>query len=363
MRSAVAALALAGGLAALPAWADWPIFRGDAEQNGVSPAKLPGQLTVKWQVKTGEGVPGTAAVVGGVVYVGSLDKNLYAIDLASGQVKWKATLGPIKSPVGVKDGAVYVGDEDGKFHCVDAATGQKRWSFEAEGEITSGANFAGDTVLFGSHDQTLYCLGRDGKERWRFKTDGPVYGSPAVVGDRTFVAGCDSALHVLDVATGKEVANVDLGGQSGATAAVRGDQLYVGTMTNQVLAIDWKKAQTVWSFEAARHKQPFYASAAVTDELVVVGSRDKRVYALDRKTGRQAWDYTTGNRVDGSPVVANGRVYVGSLDGNLYVLDLAKGTEAQPPIKLDGPVSGSPAVVDGSVVVGTEAGTVYCFGG
>jgi outer membrane protein assembly factor BamB len=350
-------------LVALPAAADWPIFRGDAEQNGVSPAKLPGPLTIKWQVKTGESVPGSAAIVGGVVYVGSLDKNLYAIDLATGRVKWKSLLGPIKAPVGVKGAAVYVGDEDGKFYCVDAATGQKRWAFETDGEITSGANFAGDTLLFGSHDQTLYCLGLDGKERWRFKTDGPVYGSPAVVGDRTFVAGCDSALHVLDVNTGKEVANVDLGGQSGAAAAVRGEQLYVGTMTNQVLGIDWKKAQTLWTFEAARHKQPFFASAAVTDDLVVVGSRDKRVYALNRKTGQEVWNYVTGNRVDGSPVVAGGRVYVGSLDGNFYVLDLAKGTEVQPPIRLDGPVSASPAVADGAVVIGTEGGTVYCFGG
>jgi outer membrane protein assembly factor BamB len=350
-------------VAALPA-ADWPLFRGDSLQSGVSAVKLPGQLRERWTVKTGESVDGTAAIAGGVVYVGSFDQNLYAIDLATGQVKWKTKLGPTKAAVAVKDGAVYLGDADGKFYCVDAATGQKRWTFETDGEINSGANFAGDTVLFGSYDQTLYCLGRDGKERWRFKTEGPVNGSPAVVGDRTFVAGCDSSLHVLDVATGKEVvAGVDLGGQAGATAAVRGEQLYVGTMANQLLAIDWKQGKIVWTFEAARHKQPFYASAAVTDTLVVVGSRDRRVYAIDRKTGQEVWSFLTGNRVDGSPVVAGDKVYVGSLDGIFYVLDMAKGTEVQPPIKLDGPIAGSPAVVDGAVVIGTGAGTVYCFGG
>src|SRR5262249_48639876 len=142
---------------------------------------------------------------------------------------------------------------------------------------TSGANFAGDTVLFGSHDQTLYCLGLDGKERWRFKIDGPVNGSPAVVGNRTFVAGCDSALHVIDLATGQQLATVDLGGQAGATAAVSGNRLFVGTMTNEVLGIDWQKAEVVWRYEAAQRKQPFYASAAVTDKLVVVGGRDRRV--------------------------------------------------------------------------------------
>ena len=41
---------------------------------------------------------------------------------------------------------------------------------------------------------------------WKFKTAGPVNGSPAVAGGRTFVAGCDSTLHVLDMANGKELA-------------------------------------------------------------------------------------------------------------------------------------------------------------
>src|SRR5262249_26015069 len=146
-----------------------------------------------------------------------------------------------------------------------------RWKFETGDQILSGVNFAGDNVLFGSYDETLYCLSPDGKEVWKFKTQGPVNGSPAVVGDRTFVAGCDSSLHVLDTKQGKELSAVELGGQSGASAAVAGDQLYVGTMTNQFLAIDWKKGQVVWAFEAAKRKQPFFASAAVTDKLVIAG--------------------------------------------------------------------------------------------
>src|SRR5439155_409363 len=147
---------------------------------------------------------------------------------------------------------VYVGDSDGLFHCVDAATGKQRWTFETGAEIVSGANFTGDRVLFGSYDETLYCLSKEGKALWRFKTQGPVNGSPAVVGDRTFVAGCDSELHVLDTIKGTELTSVDLGSQSGATAAVAGDRLYVGTMGNQVLAIDWKKGEVLWGTELKR---------------------------------------------------------------------------------------------------------------
>ena len=44
-----------------------------------------------------------------------------------------------------------------------------------------------------------------------------------------------------------------------------GDQLYVGTMTNEVQAVDWKKGEMAWTFEPPKRAQPFYASAAVTE--------------------------------------------------------------------------------------------------
>src|SRR6185437_3853749 len=221
--------------------------------------------------------------------------------------------------------------------------------------------FAGDLVLFGSYDETLYCLTKDGKEKWKFKTQGPVNGSPTVAAGKTFVAGCDSSLHVLDIATGKETKAVELGGQSGATGAVLGDHLYVGTMTNQFEAIDWKKGAIAWTFKAAERAQPFYGSAAVTDDFIVVGSRDKRIHALDRKTGKEAWSFATEGRVDASPVVVVKRVYAPSLDGKLYVLELASGKQLAK-IELDAPVAGSPAVAAGRLVIGTSKGTLYCFG-
>lgn len=357
----LALVALAGLDNKQPA-ADWPVFRGNPLQTGVATSSLPDRLAILWQVKTRDGVESTAAIVDDTVFVGSLGGTLHALELATGKEKWVYKAGPIKAPVSVRDGLVYVGDEDGLFHCVAAATGQKRWAFETGGEISSGANFVGDLVLFGSGDEHLYCLTKDGKERWKFRVPGgPVMATPAVVQNRTFVAGCDSALHVIDVENGKELAQVDLGGQVGATAAVAGEQLYVGTMSSEVFALNWTKPDVAWKFEAQERKQPFYSSPAVTEKLVVVGSRDKRVYGLDRKTGKEAWSFATRGRVDSSPVVVGNRVLVGSMDKHLYVLDLAQGTEVQR-VQLADAVVASPAVAGGRVVIGAGDGTVYCLG-
>jgi outer membrane protein assembly factor BamB len=351
------------GLIARRGVAGWPLFRGNPFQTGVATSPLPAELGIRWTVKTKDSIESAAAIVAGTVYVGSMDERLRALDLKTGQEKWAYKAAPFKAPPSVLDGLVYVGDVDGVFHCVEAATGKKRWTYETGQEISSGANFTRDGILFGSADETLYCLGKDGKERWKFKVPGgPVLGSPAIVGNRTFAAGCDSSLHVLDTNTGKQVAPpVDLGGQVGATVAIVGDHLYIGTMSSEVLAIDWKKGSIDWRFAADNRRQPFYASAAVTDKLVVVASRDKHVYALDRQTGQQVWAFPTRNKVDGSPVVVDTRVVVGSLDKNLYVLDLAKGTELQK-FDLGSPINASPAVAEGCLVVGTSDGAVYCLG-
>jgi outer membrane protein assembly factor BamB len=336
----------------------WPVFRGDVLQSGVADAKLPAKLEVLWTFKAKDSIEGSAVVAEGVAYVASFDEFLYAVDLKSGRQKWRYKAGPCTASPAFKDGRVVVGNLDGVFHCIDAVKGTKLWTYKVDGEIKASATFAGDDVLFGCYgDDTLYCLTPEGKERWKFRTEGPVNGSVAVAEGHTFVAGCDSMVRVLDVKTGKEDRAVDLGGQCGAGAAVRGDRLYVGTMTGQFKAIDWKKGTLAWEYEG----REFYASAAVTEDRVVVGGRDRKVHVLDRKTGRQVWTYLTRGNVDSSPVVAGGRIYVGSYDRHLYVLDLARGTLVQK-VPLDGPIAGSPSVADGRVLIATLEGTLYCLG-
>jgi outer membrane protein assembly factor BamB len=349
--------------------ADWRVFHGNAQQTGVAASPLPQELAVRWTFQTKgalsenkDPIESTAAIDQGTAYVASLDEHVYALDLATGKEKWHFKAGSFKASVGVQGTAVYAGDVEGIFHCLDAVTGKERWKYDTGAEITSGPNFIRGGVLFGG-EETLYCLSSEGTLRWKFKVPGgPVMGSPAVIGDRTFAAGCDSTLHVIDTTTGKEVAaGVDLGGQVGATVALLGDRLYVGTMSSQVLGIDWKKGAILWNFAAESRQQPFLSSPAVTDKLVVVGSRDKHLYALDRQSGKMLWSFPTRNKVDSSPVIVGQRVFVGSNDGNLYVLDVAKGTELQR-FKLGGSITASPAVAEDCLVIGTGDGVVYCLG-
>src|SRR5207249_1843701 len=161
----------------------------NALQTGVSSGTLPEQLAVRWTFQAKDSIEGTAAIVADTVFIGSMDEHLYALDLANGKPKWSYKAGPIKAPPSIRAGKLYVGDLDGNFHCLDAASGKKLWSFDMMAEISAGASFAGENILVGSGDETLYCLSADGKPRWKFKVPGgPVLGTPAVVANRTFAA-------------------------------------------------------------------------------------------------------------------------------------------------------------------------------
>src|SRR5438477_6566158 len=137
----IGALSLIGpGLASALENLDWPIFRGNPLQTGVAGSSLPDKLVIRWKFKAKDAIEGTAAIVHGMVFVGSMDGNLYALDLASDKEKWTYKAGPIKGAPSAHGDQVFVGDADGLFHCVDATTGKKRWTFNAGAEVTSGGN-------------------------------------------------------------------------------------------------------------------------------------------------------------------------------------------------------------------------------
>jgi outer membrane protein assembly factor BamB len=361
---------LLGAAAALflgkPGEADWPVFRGNPVQTGVAEGELPNPLQVLWQHKAKKAFESTAAISGGMVYVGCEDELVYALKLSDGEVKWKYKAGaPVRVGVAASGECVYAGDEDGVLHCIHAQSGEQKWIYDTKAEITSAASFDGDRVLFGAGDSLLYCLDKNtgGKPLWTFKVPGgPVMGSPAIIGGKTFVAGCDNTLHVIDVTNGKELQSVELSGQVGATPALIGDHLYIGTMTNQVQAVNWKKREISWTYEAKKKQQPFAASVAATDEFVLGASRDRCLHGIDRKTGNATWIFTTEGKLDSSPVVAGKRVYVPSNDGKLYVLTLATGERIQAIELATRGILASPAVSDGRLVIGTIDGMLYCLG-
>lgn len=352
----------------------WPSFRHDLAQTGIATSPLPDKLELLWEATLGEQILATAAIVGEFVYVPCLSGELVCLKRQTGEKVWayktvekveKNSFAPgFKSSPTVTADGIYLGDEEGVFHAIDRATGKGRWKFTTGGEIYSSAAVVEGRVLFGSYDNCLYCVSEtDGKLQWKYETQGYVHCAPAVVDGIAFIAGCDEHMRGIDVKTGEQKVELPLETYLIASPAIVGDQLYVGTYSSEVVAVDWKKKEVVWRYTGGNGEFPFHSSAAVTDKLVIVGGRDKIVHAIDRATGKKAWTFPTRARVDSSPVVVGDRVFIGSNDGNLYELGLTDGKERWKH-NAGKPVSAAPAVGEGVLVIGSESrdGKVYCFG-
>lgn len=342
---------------------NWAQFRGNHSLTGVSQSNVPSSLKPLWTYEAGDSIESSAAIVGGTVFVGSNKGDLVALSLENGSVYWTFSTGaPIgESSPAYSGGVVYVGNQGGWINAVNASDGRKLWAYKVGGEIKSSPVVVGDRVLMGSYDEQLYCLStRDGSLQWKFKTNGPVHATPGVADGMAFIAGCDELFRAIRISDGKEVFHISSGAYTGASPALRGGSAFYGTFDNEVLGVDLTKREISWRYEHPQRKFPFYSSAAVTSSHVVLGGRDKMVHGLTL-AGKAAWTFMTRQRVESSPAIAGGRVFVGSNDGRFYVLNVNTGAKLWE-FDTGAPLSASPAIANGRIVIGSQDGRLYCFG-
>ena len=139
------------------------MFRANPARTGVFPSDGPTTLSESvWTFKTdvrNDGFGSSPAVAGGVVYVGSLDNWLYALDAETGQEKWRfKTDGEVVSSPAIAGRVVYVGSNDGRLYALDVETGQEKWRFKTGGPVASSPAIAGGVVYFSSLDGYLYAV-------------------------------------------------------------------------------------------------------------------------------------------------------------------------------------------------------------
>ncbi len=335
-----------------------------------------------------------------------------------GGLKWKfQTGGPVKSSPAVVDGVVYVGSDDGHLHALDGETGGEVWKFKAGGPVHSSGTVANGRVYFGSNRGLLYALdARSGEPAWQFTVPGckSVGGSPVVAygcvfaymrgwGYKTGLVAVDAEsgekicrypisdapniLHAFTLAEGQLLANgggnangmgagcnaVDV--RTGRPRELRTDRVS-GTPVYEdgvvygsgmcISAVDFQTGQEKWVtwLEGTGWKDPetyqstSHAAPLLYGGSLYVGNETGHFYAFDALRGKRRWRIDVGGPVRSSAAGAGGAVYFGCDDGHLYALDAATGRELWK-FKTAGPIRSSPCVADGVVYVGSDDGCLY----
>jgi outer membrane protein assembly factor BamB len=99
---------------------------------------------------------------------------------------------------------VYMGSADGILYALDAATGEERWRFATDVVFTSSPAVSQETV-FAASGQSLYALDAGtGIERWRFETSDVLASSPAIAGGLVYIGSWDGAVYAMGSSDGNQ---------------------------------------------------------------------------------------------------------------------------------------------------------------
>lgn len=358
------AAAAAQGATPTPAGQDaWPFYGHNLSDTrattraGISSDNIT-SLTPSWEVEVGGPVTATPVVSEVVVYVGSWDGNLYAIDLESGTINWTydsgaAVLEPdLQVPLGITgsaavvDGIVYVGDASAQVHAIDAATGAGIWTVRADNQpnasIWSSPLVSGNRLYIGIASGAKE-EGLRGSVVALDTTDGGVQW-------QTYLApeGADGASVFTVPAIDEARGALYVGTQNAYSAnpAPYGDPI-------SIVALDLETGERQWAFSPIGDRETaptedigFSASpnlfTAVIDgeqrDLVGEGQKSGDYWALDRDTGEVVWQTKV------SPAG-----FIGGMEGTSAVSDGVIAVPATDWTEFEGPASG--------MVTGLDAAT------
>ena len=293
-----------------------------------------------------------------MVYFGSTDHDLYAVDLETGARKWEFKTGSrvVSSPA-VDQGAVYFGSYDGAFYAVDAATGQQKWKFKTGGErrfaakhlhgslptrgddarsfrllsFLAGGELPG-SCYFGSGDGNVYALNAaDGSLKWKFTTGDVVHASPALADGTLYIGSWDSFFYAIDAATGKEKwrfktgEDHDIHNQVGiqSSAAVADGVVYFGCRDSNFMLSTRRPASRNGPSTTrvpGSSPLPLYATAECTSQpptpvcsMPSTPPPGSKSFSFDGKH----WPMFS------SPAIAGNTLYIGSHDGHVRALNIS----------------------------------------
>ncbi len=313
-----------GRVISSPAVVNGVVYVGSTDGNLYAVDAATGNL--KWKFPTGSWVVSSPAVSAGIVYFGSYDSNFYAVDASTGQQKWKFQTGgerryagkhlhhlePSAEPMpdpwdfflsspSIWNSAVYFGSSDGNVYALDAASGKLKWKVATGDVVHSSPAIAGGVLYIGSWDTYLYALDAGtGKEKWRFKTgDDPefhnhigIQSSPAVMDGVVYFGSRDSYPYSVDAATDKQLWKFSTEGSwVNNSMVVHEGKAYFGTSIPGIMhAVDAKTGKVIFDLPTGT---PVFASMALAGNTLYMGNFGGKLMAIDLKTQKPAWVFET----------------------------------------------------------------------
>lgn len=225
-----------------------------------------------------------------LLYVGSLDHNLYALDSQTGVIRWSFNTGDsILSAPTISNGRIYLGSNDGKIYVIDARTGIELHNFSIPPSLNTNS-------------------------------EPGIYATPLI--DSTTIYAVNGSLLALDIHSGNIL--WEFSGQSPLGQIIGNPSMFENSIItptiDAIYAIDKATGEPIWKFSDI--KGGVFFSPVLENGSIYFGDSSGYLYILNAKTGHQVRKYNM-NLLDLSsyatftaefvfqPAVKDGMIYVG----------------------------------------------------
>jgi len=297
----------------------------------------------------------------------------------------------------VRDGIIYVGTGDGRVVAINSSTENIEWAYSIIVTAQSSGLSCGETlvpaavygtpvgdediVYVGTYSGQVLALNMLARSQnltfpqqrygeWQWPRDsgqsGAVVADLLLSGDAIYVSSSNGRVYSLD----KEFGDLNWASRIlderhtklWTSPVIQGNSLYASTYDGHIYALSSETGDLLdWSFES---EAGFASSPVIYEDTIFLGSFDRYLYAVNVSRNEAMWKFPKEEPADkwfwASPVISEGVVYAGCLDGTVYAIEAKTGEELGKFATGD-PIVSSPVLTDNLLIVVNESGTICVF--
>jgi outer membrane protein assembly factor BamB len=255
------------------------------------------------------------------------DGFVIAWDADTGRELWRRKTAPVESSPLLRNGVLYVGTWNNDVIALDAKNGRLKWRFQADDQVNTSAAYWKGRIYIASDGGTIYALNAgSGRMAWSAQSQSTFgsrefwYATPTLAYGRVYIGNTDGTMYVYGAKSGKLLWARPLGSYIYGAAAVYKRKVFVGTYDGKFYALDAATGDTRWQITA---QGAVHAAPTVMDGLVyyavcsTCGSAAQRsvargpdaTHAVRARDGKRVWRFAAGKYAN--PVVADRqRIYI-----------------------------------------------------
>jgi len=318
-----------------------------------------------------KGWSGTA-VHDGIIYVGTVDGRVVAINSSTGNLEWSYSIAPVTAPSSglscgqtsaptaiygtpvVDRDIVYIGTYSGQVLALNTLArsqnltfpqqryGEWKWDCPIDNAkssaIVADLLVSEDAIYVSSSNGRVYSLDKEfGDLNWESKIldekHGKLWTSPVIQGDTLYVSTFDGHIYALSAETG-ELLDWSFESEAGfaSSPVIYEDTIFLGSFDRHLYAVKIGSDVPIWKFpEEKPAGNWFWASPIVNENIVYAGCLDGKLYAIGAETGEELWQFESQDSrgkpaaIVSPPVLVGDLLIVANEAGNVYVINSETG--------------------------------------